>query len=126
MSESRVFVVQEPPPMRRGGAMVHKDLSSAQRYGRLVTILSSQDQPSLTPGPMLHKLSKALRDFDPSLDFVCFAGGDPMSLALALVALKDLNLRDVQVLRWDRERDTSGERMNGGYYVNISTPLRLF
>lgn len=126
VEDGTVYVVQQPPPFRdrSTGTTVHKDMSSAQRYGKIVQLLEAADQPSLTPGPSLYTLQKKLRDFNPERDYICYAGGDPMSLALALVVLKDLNLREVQVLRWDRERSTDGQRLTGGFYVPITTPLR--
>lgn len=126
MAQGNVYVVQEPPPIwnRQTGKSVLKDLSSAQRYGRLMTVLGSSDQPSLTPGPCLFQLQKGLREFNPSDDYICFAGGDPMSLALALLVIRDFGIKEVKTLRWDRERTTSGERKTGGFYTPISTPLR--
>ncbi len=125
--EGVVYVVQQPRPFRdrATGNTFPKDLSSAQRYGKLVPILDAEDHPSLTPGPSLFQLQKKLRDFNPERDYICHAGGDPMSLALALLVLRDLNLKEVQVLRWDRERSTQGERLAGGFYVPVLTPLRF-
>ncbi len=125
--EPTVYIVQQPRPFydRVTGVMVPKDMSSAQRYGKIVHVLEADEQPSITPGPSLFNLQKKLRDFNPELDYICYAGGDPMSLALALVVLKEFNHREVQTLRWDRERSTDGQRMAGGFYVPVLTPLRL-
>lgn len=127
LDEGTVFVVQQPPPFkdRNTGAIVLKDMSSAQRYGKIIQLLESGEQPSLTPGPSLFTLQKKLRDFNPTKDYICYAGGDPMSLALALLVLRDFNFREVQALRWDRERSTSGERLPGGFYVPVTVPLRV-
>lgn len=124
--EGVVYLVQQPRPFRDRltGAVTPKDLSSAQRYGKIIPVLEADDQPSITPGPSLFVMQKKLREFNPERDFVCHTGGDPMSLALALLALRDLNLKEVQVLRWDRERATNGERLSGGFYVPVLTPLR--
>jgi hypothetical protein len=123
-AEGTVYLVQEPPPIRTSGGLITKDLSSAHRYGKLLTILTAQDQASLTPGPILNKLTRELHEFNPRTDFICFAGGDPMSLALALLALRNMNYSEVQTLRWDRARSIDGRREPGGYYVNVNTPLR--
>lgn len=125
-SEGSVYVVQEPPASynRQTGGYVTKDLSSAQRYGKLVPILAQAQHASLTPGPSLFQMQKALRDFKPDRDFVCYAGGDPMALALALLTLRDYGFTEVQVLRWDKERDLDGNRLAGGYYTPVRTPLR--
>lgn len=117
MSDSTVYMVQEPAAGR--------DLSSAQRYGKLVSLLSLREQASLTPGPSLFKLQKLLRDFNPDKDYVCFPGGDPMALALTMLTLRDMNFREIQYLRWERERSIDGERFNNrGFYLNVSVPLR--
>lgn len=127
MEEGIVYVVQEPRPFfdRVTGVTVSKDLSSAQRYGKIVPLLDSSDQPSITPGPSMFVMQKKLREFNPERDYICYTGGDPMSLALALLTLRDMNYREVQVLRWDRERDTEGNRKPGGFYVPTITPLRI-
>lgn len=120
-----VFLVQEPRSLHRNGTVVPRDLSSAQRYGKIIPVLSQGEQPSLTPGPCLHKMLRELREFDTENDFLCYAGGDPMSLGLALLALRENGRKEVSVLRWDRERDTSGNKTQGGYYVPIRVPLYI-
>ena len=111
-----VYLVQEP--------RAAKDLSSAQRYGTLQPILGAGDDVGLTPGPALHKLARALRRFAGD-DYLCAAGGDPLGLALALVALRnETPLREVQFLRWERERDIHGRRLQGvGFYVPTKVQL---
>lgn len=126
MPDSIVYVVQEPPPVyRTGRPPIFKDLSSAQRYGRIEYVLDQSDQPSLTPGPCLHKVSRVLRTFNPTNDYLCYAGGDPLSIAFAMIALKEMNFAEVSLLRWDRERDTDGVRTYGGFYTPVSVKLRL-
>lgn len=124
-TDRTVFIVQEPPPVYRHGKTITKDLSSAQRYGRLEPILAPDEQASLTPGPCLHKLCKGLRGFNPTKDYICFAGGDPAGYALALIALRENGIREVSALRWDRERATDGTRTVGGYYVPVAMKLHL-
>lgn len=127
MQESTVYLVQIPPVTRKNdGSLLTKDLSSAQRYGKIHPLLQRGEQPSLTPGPVLHLFLREMKNFDPTMDSLCFAGGDPMGLALALVALKEMNFKEVTVLRWERERATDGRRdASGGFYVPVLTPLRL-
>lgn len=123
----KVFLLLEPPPVfnRRTGELMPKDLSSANRYGELVTILPSRYSVSDLPGPTMRLLYNALKDFEPSRDFICFSGGDAMALALAMLVLRDMNHRDVRVLKWDRERSLDGERTGVGFYVPVLTPLRM-
>ncbi len=117
-----VYLVQHPPAMMRNGVPIEKDLSSAQRYGKVLHILGPRDQASLAPGPCLFKIKKTLRDFNPETDFLCYAGGDPHTLLLVGFALRDLNIRDARFLRWERERDTEGRRKPGGFYVPVGMP----
>jgi len=120
-----VYLIQEPPAMVRNGVRLQKDLSSAQRYGVIKPILGHRDQASLTPGQCLFTLSKALRWFNPERDYICHAGGDPMAIGLALVALSINGFKEVTNLRWERERDTEGKRKPGGFYVPVKIPLHL-
>ena len=112
------FCIQAP----RGKS---RDLSSANRFGDVETILGAKDNPMLSPGPVLHKLKQALRNFTPD-DMIFAAGGDHLSLGLALCVLKDMGFKEVQYLRWERERDINGQRKRGvGYYVKAPLPLRV-
>lgn len=105
-----VYIPHEPPQPR--------DLSSANRYGRIVTVLGVADRPGIKPGPCYFKLCKDLRNFRPDKDYICFAGGDPLSLGLAFGALVYNGVREFNFLRWERERSTTGERTTGvGFYV---------
>lgn len=121
--EGTVYVAQEPIPKRVGGVPVAKDLSSANRYGKIRHLLKSNELVSQAPGPALNKMSRELKDFNPSCDYLCMVGGDFLSIALALLALRNMNFREVQLLRWERERSTSGERTAGGFYVPVTVPL---
>lgn len=108
MQQPIVYVIQEPGPNR--------DFSSAQRYGTLSFVLQRGDRPSYLPGPVYAKLRKALKDFTDQ-DYVIWAGGDPMASILAGMVLRDLPLREVNFLRWERERDSNGKKTGCGYYV---------
>lgn len=121
--DGTVYIAQEPSPKRVNGVSMAKDLSSAQRYGTIRHILKSNESASQAPGPSLNKMSRELKDFNPARDFLCMAGGDYLSIALAILALRNMNFHEVQVLRWERERSTDGERQAGGFYVPVTVPL---
>lgn len=110
-----VYIAQEPRS--------NMDLSSAHRYGRLEMVLDAKAMPSITPGPCLVAAERKLRAFRPDVDYLCFAGGDPVALALAMLALRGCGLKVISFLRWDRERDISGKRTAGGFYVPVHVPL---
>lgn len=122
---SKVFGVHEPPPYKdykRDGALVEKDLSSAQRYGQLMFLLNRADRPSTMPGPCLRKIQQGLKDFTPE-DYLFFPGGDHVGLMLTGTVLRDMGFREVQWLKWEKERDTQGKLMPGGFYVPIKITL---
>lgn len=106
--ESVVYVIQEPGPGR--------DFSSAQRYGRVEFLLSRDDKPSFTPGPVLQKLRRVMHRIQPG-SYITWAGGDPMAPVLAGIVLRELNMVDVKFLRWERERNENRVRTGRGYYV---------
>lgn len=97
------------------------DLSSAQRYGKVVPILDTTDYPGRIPGPALFKLRKALADYHPE-DYVCYGLSDPAAAFLAgmVFARQNLLREPVNWLRWERERSPAGDRI-GGFYT--PTPI---
>lgn len=119
-----VYAIQEPPPYidRATGTKVEKDLSSAQRYGAIKFILDSRDRVGTMPGQARHKLAKGLQDFKPD-DYLVHPGGDYLSLIIVGSILRDLGFREVQWLRWEKERGTNGERLAGGFYTPVTIPL---
>lgn len=124
--KSRIFLVQQPPPTyRRGHPPVTKDLSSAQKYGTIIPVLAEGEQPSSTPAACMNRIYDVVNTFDEKTDYVCFAGGDPMSLALTLLVLADIGVESAKVLRWERERNFEGSRTGGGFYLPVETPLVL-
>jgi hypothetical protein len=100
---------------------VNADLSSAQRYGKIETILSSADVASLAPGPCLTKIRQAFKRYRPG-DFICYALADPAAILLVGLVLAEqrLDREPIQWLRWERERTIEGKRVQGG--IGFYTP----
>ncbi len=49
-----------------------------------------------------------------------------MSLGLAMIALEYIGVRSFQYLRWERERDLDGERIQGaGFYVPVKVNMAV-
>lgn len=114
---AKVFCVQQPRSNDR-------DLSSANRYGKIEFLLDSDDMPSISPSACIHKMNKQLQEFHHK-DFLFYAGGDPLGLGLAMCLLKDRGFTEIQVLRWERERNITGQRRAGvGFYVPVRVKLR--
>lgn len=113
MSEqSRVFMPQRPVVRNHNptGATVGDpdsrirwvdkyDLSPAERFGRLVSILPVGHGTS-DPGAMMRSMEDALRDFS-DWDFM-LAVGDPFAIAMAVMTAARHNGGRVQLLKWNR------------------------
>jgi len=119
-----VYGIQEPPPFynRKTGNHGEKDLSSAQRYGKVVFLLTRQDKPATLPGPCHRKLAQGLKNFRPD-DFLFFPGGDFLALLQTGGILRDMGFRKVQYLKWEKERDTDGKQKDGGFYMPVEVML---
>lgn len=104
-----VYLLQEPTS--------DKDLSSALVYGRIYPIIGSNEQPAKDIPRTMNKLAVALRNYDPSCDSICFAGGDPMVELLAGIVLERLGFEEVIHLVWNRERADNGIRTGHGCYM---------
>lgn len=114
---AKVFCVQQPRSNDR-------DLSSANRYGKIFFLLDDSDSPSITPSACLHKMNKHLMEYEHT-DFLFYAGGDPLALALAIALLKDKGFTEINLLRWERSRSITGERTQGvGFYVPVRVKLK--
>ena len=115
---AKVFCVQQPRSNDR-------DLSSANRYGRLEFLMGSDAMPSINPSACLHLMNKQLLKFEHK-DYMFYAGGDPLGLGLAMCLLKDNGFTEFQYLRWERERDIKGQRRVGlGFYVPVRIKLKF-
>lgn len=118
-----VYITQDPPVHLRGGMPVRRDISSALNYGQIRVVLASDHIASLQPETASETIRQAMRNFNPDRDSICFAGGDPLSYAMTLVALKGLRHKRVTVLRWDRDKSPGGDRLVQGKYVPVTIDL---
>lgn len=107
-----VYVIQRP--------YRDKDLSSAHRYGAIKFLIEdSRLQSSARPGVAQNVLDKGLQDFDPDKDYILHLGGDWAAVMIVGLMLRDkFPGRDIKILRWERERDLEGNRVEGfGFYT---------
>lgn len=109
MKESKVYLIQEPNS--------EKDLSSAAKQGKIVTIFSSHEKPAFNVPESLQRIYESLLSFDQKNDSICFAGGDPLLEFLVGIVVERLQFEQVTHLVWNRERDSSGEKTGKGYYI---------
>lgn len=114
----QVLIIQRP--------FKDKDLSSASRYGRLEYIFDNpRFQASTQPGVAQRFIEESLNGFDPETDYILHLGGDWVGALLVGAALRNRYPgKSIRALRWERERNTSGERLEGhGFYTPVMMRL---
>jgi hypothetical protein len=109
-----IWRLQEPPPR----VEYTRDYGSLPRLGRVITILSHSECPSVNSVACEVKMKEALTQFRPG-DYILWCGGDPMTAFLAGKVLAQLGINDARWLRWDREVGEGGRRMRSGTYVPV-------
>lgn len=115
-----VYVVQEP---KRGEKGYTYDISPALPFGAIAFVFKASEQPSLSPGPSMHRARCLLKDFCDH-DYILWAGGDPAALAIATCAAADINRGRFKFLRWERQRNEAGVRTGRGFYMPVEISLR--
>lgn len=113
--ESVVYVIQQPSQSR--------DFKSAGQYGRLEFLLGAEERVGLLPAKAIQILRRKLRSFTKN-DYIVWAGGDPIAPVLAGIVLGEMGFTEINFLRWERERDNSGQRSGLGYYIPGKLMLR--
>ena len=88
---AKVFVVQE--------TMRHNVLP-AQQFGDLVFLLPPQVQIGFSPGPMVTRMKRVLRDFTDQ-DYLLLIG-DPAAMAVAGALAAKHNNGRFKLLKWDK------------------------
>ena len=99
MSERIVYVIQEVPGTAAG---IHKiNIMGAKEYGELKTLLPELSQIIFSPGPLIFKLRKLLRNFKPE-DYLLLTG-DPAIIGVACSIVSDITNGKYNLLKWDRQ-----------------------
>ena len=89
-----VYVIQEMP---------YKDILSAEKYGELKSIIYPGYQLYLSPGPIVSKMRRILKNFNDD-DYLLLIG-DPSIIGVACSVASDINMGRYKVLKWDRRRE---------------------
>jgi hypothetical protein len=98
-SPSKVYVIQELPGTRSGFPKFN--IMGASRYGELVTLLPENSQIIMSPGPLIFKLRKLLKNFNKN-DYLLLTG-DPAIIGVACSIVSDINNGKFNFLKWDRQ-----------------------
>ena len=102
MEDSKVYIIQELPGTRAGKPKFN--IMGAQKYGKLITLLPEFSQIILSPGPLIFKLRKLLKDYNEK-DYLLLTG-DPAIIGVACSIVADITGGKYNLLKWDRQEHT--------------------
>ena len=99
MKENTVYVIQEIPGTREGRPKIN--IMGASEYGSLKFLLPELSQIIFSPGPLIFKLRKVLRNFT-SEDYLLLTG-DPAIIGVACSIVSDITNGKYKLLKWDKQ-----------------------
>ena len=97
-STSTVYVVQEIAGTREGRPKFN--IMGAAEYGKLKFLLDERSQMIFSPGPLIIKLKKLLKDFKPT-DYLLLTG-DPAIIGVVCCLISENTNGRYNLLKWDR------------------------
>jgi hypothetical protein len=116
MEESRkvkspiVYVIQEIAGTKEGKPKIN--ILGAAEYGTFKFLLPELSQMIFSPGPLIFKLRKSLKDYT-SEDFLLLTG-DPAIIGVACSIVSDITNGKFNLLKWDKQ-----ERKYYPIHVNL-------
>ena len=99
MKENIVYVIQEIPGTQLGNPKIN--IIGASRYGEFKFLLPEFSQMIFSPGPLIFKLRKGLRNYT-SEDYLLLTG-DPAIIGVACSIVSDITNGKYNVLKWDKQ-----------------------
>ena len=105
MEESRkvklpiVYVIQEIAGTKDGKPKIN--ILGAAEYGTFKFLLPELSQMIFSPGPLIFKLRKGLKDYT-SEDFLLLTG-DPAIIGVACSIVSDITNGKFNLLKWDKQ-----------------------
>ena len=99
MSERIVYVIQEIPGTSEGRPKIN--IMGAAHYGKFKFLLPEFSQMIFSPGPLIFKLRKGLKDFKIG-DYLLLTG-DPAIIGVACSIVSDITNGKYNVLKWDKQ-----------------------
>lgn len=94
-----VYVIQELPGTKIGEPKIN--IMGAAKYGTLKFLLPEFSQMIFSPGPLVFKLNKLLRNYNPE-DYLLLTG-DPALIGVACAIVSDITNGKFNLLKWDRQ-----------------------
>ena len=99
MLESRVFVLQEIAGTKAGNPKIN--IIGDSNYGKFIFLLPEFSQIIFSPGPLVYKLRKGLKDFTKK-DYLLLTG-DPAIIGVACSIVSDITGGKFNLLKWDKQ-----------------------
>ena len=94
-----VYVIQEIPGTREGRPKIN--ILGASEYGTFKFLLPELSQIIFSPGPLIFKLRKSLKDFTTE-DYLLLTG-DPAIIGVACSIVADMTNGRYNLLKWDKQ-----------------------
>ena len=99
MKENTVYVIQEIPGTKEGRPRIN--IIGASEYGSLKFLLPELSQIIFSPGPLIFKLRKALKNYT-NEDYLLLTG-DPAIIGVACSIVSDITNGKYKLLKWDKQ-----------------------
>ena len=105
MEESRkvkmptVYVIQEIPGTSQGRPKIN--ILGAAEFGTFKFLLPELSQIIFSPGPLIFKLRKGLKDY--SIEDYLLLTGDPAIIGVACSIVSDITNGKYKLLKWDKQ-----------------------
>ena len=94
-----VYVIQEIPGTQSGNPKIN--IMGASHYGQFKFLLPEFSQMIFSPGPLIFKLRKGLKNFKIG-DYLLLTG-DPAIIGVACSIVSDITNGKYNVLKWDKQ-----------------------
>ena len=102
MSERKVYVIQEIPGSQAGSPKINiMGASSYSTSCKFIFLLPELSQIIFSPGPLIFKLRKGLKDFTTE-DYLLLTG-DPAIIGVACSIVSDMTNGKYNLLKWDKQ-----------------------
>ena len=105
MEESRkvkspiVYVIQEIAGTKEGKPKIN--ILGAAEYGTFKFLLPELSQMIFSPGPLIFKLRKSLKDY--AIEDFLLLTGDPAIIGVACSIVSDITSGKFNLLKWDKQ-----------------------
>ena len=99
MSERIVYVIQEVAGTQAGNPKIN--IMGASSYGKFKFLLPEFSQMIFSPGPLIFKLRKGLKNFNVN-DHLLLTG-DPAIIGVACSIVSDITNGKYNLLKWDKQ-----------------------